>query len=186
MKFAAQLQLYDEAGRRKYLNSSERERLLIAADDLGPAESAFLYVLTFTGCRVSEALAMTSHHLDGQTDTITFRTLKRRRLIFRTVPVPPEVTELLLRLDRPGDLPFWTMHRSTAWRLVSRTMASASIEGPMACCKGLRHSFGMRAADRNVPQPVIQRWMGHASPATTAIYIDAIGVEERAFASRMW
>jgi len=28
--------------------------------------------------------------------------------------------------------------------------------------------------------------MGHASGATTAIYLDAVGWEEREFAGRMW
>jgi integrase/recombinase XerD len=56
----------------------------------------------------------------------------------------------------------------------------------MACPKGLRHGFGIRAADRSVPTNLIQRWMGHASPTTTAIYLDAVGLEERQFASRMW
>jgi len=184
--FAVKLELYDEAGRRKYLNAAERERFLIAADECSPAETALLYVLCYSGCRVSEALALTGYHLDRERDTLTLRTLKRRRTVFRTVPIPPEVTELLLRLHRPLDDRFWTMHRSTAWHLVRTTMEAAGVSGPMATCKGLRHAFGMRAADHNVPAPVIQRWMGHASAATTAIYIDAIGAEERAFAVRMW
>jgi integrase len=182
----ARIELYDEAGRRKYLNGAERERFLARADRCTPGECALLYVLTYTGCRISEALALTGQHLDRERDTITVRTLKRRRTVFRTIPVPPEVTELLLRLHRPPDDVFWTMHRATAWRLVHATMEAANISGPMACCKGLRHAFGMRAADRNVPPSLIQRWMGHASPATTAIYIDAVGIEERGFASRMW
>ncbi|NWM20150.1 site-specific integrase, partial [Escherichia coli] len=58
--------------------------------------------------------------------------------------------------------------------------------GPMACCKGLPHWFGIRAASKSVPPNLIQRWMGHASPDTTSIYLDAVGVEEREFAKRMW
>jgi integrase/recombinase XerD len=55
----------------------------------------------------------------------------------------------------------------------------------MACPKGLRRGFGMRAAGYSIPINLIQRWMGHASPVTTAIYLDAVGLEERNFASRM-
>jgi len=29
-------------------------------------------------------------------------------------------------------------------------------------------------------------WLGHAGLATTAIYVDAVGIEERALAARMW
>ena len=186
MERATRIELYDEAGRRKYLNAAERERFLIAAERSTPSECALLYVLAYTGCRISEALALTGHHLDAARDTLTFRTLKRRRTMFRTVPVPPEITAMLLALDRPRDRAFWSMHRTSAWRLVCHVMEAARIDGPMACCKGLRHAFGMRAADQNVPGPVIQRWMGHASLETTAIYIDAVGAEERAFAKRMW
>ncbi len=78
------------------------------------------------------------------------------------------------------------MHRTTAWRHISLAMASAGIVGPMACCKGLRHAFGIRAAEQNIPQNLVKKWMGHARLETTAIYMDAIGLEERGFASRMW
>jgi integrase len=50
----------------------------------------------------------------------------------------------------------------------------------------LRHGFGIRAAGKSVPPNLIQRWMGHASGSTTAIYLDAVDSEERAIAQRMW
>ena len=37
-----------------------------------------------------------------------------------------------------------------------------------------------------VPLNLVQRWLGHASMATTAIYLDALGEEEREIAARMW
>jgi integrase len=80
----------------------------------------------------------------------------------------------------------WRTHRPTAWRIVSGTMRRAGVTGPMACPQGLRHGFGIRAADRSVPPNLIQRWMGHASPTTDRNLLDAVGVEERQFASRMW
>ena len=52
--------------------------------------------------------------------------------------------------------------------------------------KGLRHGFGVNAFQSNVPPHLVQRWLGHASLKTTAIYGDVIGPEERAFAARMW
>ena len=65
-------------------------------------------------------------------------------------------------------------------------MVAAEIDGPMACGRGLRHGFGIKAASSKIPPNLIQRWMGHASPDTTAHYLDAVGVEEREFAERMW
>jgi site-specific recombinase XerD len=52
--------------------------------------------------------------------------------------------------------------------------------------KGLRHAFGVKAFQENVPPHLVQRWLGHASLRTTSIYADVMGPEERVFAARMW
>ncbi len=179
-------QVHDATGRRKYLTGDERTRFLRAADGLPPSMRAFCLVLADVGCRVSEALALTVHHVDAERRTLTIRTLKRRRTAFRVVPVPQATIDLLATLHPDTQGRFWRSHRVTAWRVVKATMQRAGIAGPMCCPKGLRHSFGIRAASSNVPTNLIQRWMGHASPTTTAIYLDAVGLEERLFASRMW
>jgi len=179
-------QIHDEAGCRKYLNSAERTRFLSAADRLPPQMRALCHVLAYSGCRISEALGLTIVHVDTERLTVTVKTLKRRRLIFRAVPVPQAMVDMLLNLPIDDAGRFWTLHRVTAWRLVKATMERAGIAGRMACPKGLRHGFGVRAAGHNVPPNLIQRWMGHASPTTTAIYLNVVGIEERQFASRMW
>lgn len=178
--------VHDDAGRRKYLSGGERARFLEAASCLSPAHQALCHLLAYAGCRISEAVALTRDHVDAERLTITLRTLKRRKLVFRVVPVPGAVIDQLLKLPVGGDGRFWPMHRVTAWRVVKTTMDLAGIVGPMACPKGLRHGFGICAASHSIPTNLIQRWMGHASPVTTAIYMDAVGVEERRFAGRMW
>jgi site-specific recombinase XerD len=50
----------------------------------------------------------------------------------------------------------------------------------------LRHGFGIHAVQSGVPLNLVQRWLGHARMETTAIYLDAMGSEEREIASRMW
>jgi integrase/recombinase XerD len=52
--------------------------------------------------------------------------------------------------------------------------------------KGLRHSFGVRALETDVPPHLVQRWLGHAFLRTTALYGQVIGREERKIAARMW
>jgi integrase len=179
-------QVHDATGRRKYPNGHERQRFFRTATAQDRDTQALAYLLAFTGCRISEALATQRHQLDALECKVMFQTLKRRRVIYRAVPVPEIVVTLLLALPVRDDGRFFGMHRSTAWRRIKRMMRQAEIDGPMACCRGLRHGFGIHAAGRNVPPNLIQRWMGHASPTTTAIYLDAVGVEERAFATRMW
>ena len=46
--------------------------------------------------------------------------------------------------------------------------------------------FGVAAVQASIPLNLVQRWMGHADLATTAIYAEAIGKEERDIAARMW
>lgn len=66
-------------------------------------------------------------------------------------------------------------------------MREAAIgRGPHATAKGLRHGFGMHAIRSGVPINLVQRWLGHARMETTAIYLQAMGREEREIAARMW
>lgn len=181
-----QWQVYDPVGRRKYANEHERGCLLEAADTACPSIRALIYLMVFTGCRISEALALTPDHLDYGAGTVTFRTLKRRRLAFRTIPIPQEVCGMIRALPSDAGKRLWPMHRTTAWRHIKALFAHTGVTGPMACCRGLRHGFGIRAATHNIPPNLIQRWMGHALASTTAIYLDAVGEEERHFAERMW
>jgi site-specific recombinase XerD len=80
----------------------------------------------------------------------------------------------------------WSFSRSTAWRYLKAVTAAAGITGTPAMPKGLRHGFGVNAFQSNVPPHLIQRWLGHASLRTTAIYGDVIGPEERRIAARRW
>ena len=180
--------LFDARGQRKYLCDSERRAFLAAANKADAPTRIFCHLLAYTGCRISEGLGVTPRHLDADGPRVIFRTLKRRKLIYRAVPIPTALfTDLLaLAKNRAPDAPLWAWCRQTAWRHIHEVMQAASINGPQATPRGLRHGFCMNAAMHNIPPNLIQRWAGHASPDTTAIYVDASGVEERAFAERMW
>lgn len=43
-----------------------------------------------------------------------------------------------------------------------------------------------RAIPIGVPLNLMQRWLGHASMTTTAVYLDTLGEEEREVVTRMW
>jgi integrase len=180
--------LFDGRGARKYVCASELRRFLAAADEAPFAERLLCLVLARTGCRISEALALTPARLDHETASVVFRTLKRRRQTFRAVPLPAELIADLAALARGKLLHerLWPFCRQTAWRHVKAVMAEAGIAGHHAMPKGLRHGFGVANAESNIPAHLTQRWMGHARLETTAIYQQAIGSEERAFAERLW
>ena len=182
------LTLFDSSGRRKYLNLAERLNFVRACQGEDDDIRLFCMVLAFTGCRISEALQLTPLQLDAGANCIVFRTLKRRALVFRAVPVPSKLMRELVAhtwtMERQDAI--WPWCRQTAWRHVKDLMAAARIDGPQATPKGLRHGFGIATAEKNVPASIIQRWLGHASGETTAIYLEAQGPEERRFAKRLW
>ena len=65
-------------------------------------------------------------------------------------------------------------------------MRTAGIIGPQATSRGLRHGFAVAAVQNDIPLNIVQKWLGHAYLSTTAIYANAVGEEERAFAKRIW
>jgi len=188
MRQAVDDQLLDGDGQRKYVCASEWRRFLEAAARMDLASRTFCYLLALTGCRISEALALTPRRLDPETGRVIFRTLKRRKCVYRAVPVPADLMRLLTLFARgkAGDTPLWTWSRQTGWRRVKHAMFAAGISGTQATAKGLRHGFCMAAAEEGVHPATTQRWAGHARLETTAIYTYAVGQEERAFAKRIW
>ncbi len=185
---SGQLGLFDRRGGRKYLSASEIPRFLDAASDADTGTQLLCRMLAFTGCRISEALAITPARLDAETNRIVFRTLKRRRTVYRDVPIPPELMDALRLYCRelPEGTALWPYSRQTAWRRIKAVMSAAGITGPHAMPKGLRHGFGVANAEENVPMATTQKWLGHAKLETTAIYQQAMGREEHALASRIW
>jgi integrase len=190
--------LYDAQGRRKYLTAAELEAFLQAAEEAEDrAVRTFCCTLAYTGCRISEALALTADRVDLKEGTLIFESLKkRRRGLYRAIPAPPALLRTLelvhdlrvvqKRRDGGKRLLLWTWARNTAWRHVGAVMRGAGISGPHATPKGLRHGFGVKAVTSGVPLHTLQQLLGHAHLSTTAIYADAQGPEQRQLVARMW
>lgn len=188
--------LYSPQGDRKYINQHERQRVLKLMEARLVRERAlFALLLTWTGGRVSEILAVRPSSFQLDRNIVALRTLKRRRPHVREIPISPE---LMRALDRQFDLRalqgnpetanerLWPWSRITAWRFVKGVMMEAGIVGRAACPRGLRHAFGVGTLQARVPLNLVQRWMGHARMTTTAIYADVSGDEEVDFAAMFW
>ncbi len=191
------LNLYDRDGHRKYLTAVEREAFLKAAEDAPREVRTCCGTLLYSGCGISEALALTADRVDMKDRRIIFESLKKRkRGVFRPVPVPPAFLDTLdlvhnvraaqKREGRGKGVFLWDWCRTTAWTRVCEVMKAAGISGPHATPKGLRHGFGVNATVNSVPLNKVQKWLGHADLKTTAIYADATGAEEDQIAGRMW
>lgn len=185
--------LYTQGGLRKYLNAAERLRFIAAAKTFPrPEIGALCLTIAYTGCRISEALALTPASVDAESGFIAVRSLKKRKagIVVREIPAPPHLLALLVAdsfcRERPTDR-LWNLSRSRAWQLIKEVLRLAGIApGIHATPKGLRHGFGLHAVRSGVPLNLVQRWLGHARLETTAIYLQAMGIEEREFAARMW
>ena len=192
----SKMRLYSPQNERLYLNSTERFAFQKAAERLAPEMMSFCLTLLHTGCRISEALEARAGSVDLGAGVMIIRTLKRRSdQVMREVPIPislmetlketqgiPSLNNAALLWERNGA----AVNRSTAYRWIKHAMTTAGIKGPQASPKGLRHAYGVHAIRSGVPLPMLQKWMGHASMETTAIYTNAIGADERYIAEWMW
>ena len=191
------MQLHTTDGARKYLTAGERGGFLQEAERADRQVRTLCMTLTYAGCRLSEALALTADRVDLAAGVLVFESLKKRRTgIYRVVPVPPALLETLNMVHGIRELQsqrgkgrgvrLWPWSRMTGWRAVHAVMEAAELDGPHASPKGLRHGFGVAAVSAGIPLNLVQRWLGHAQLSTTAIYAEAVGAEEKDIASRMW
>jgi site-specific recombinase XerD len=144
---------------------------------------------------VSEVLELRAHSFEVDECGVAIRTLKRRRLVVRQVPLPQALMGELERHfnlrerqrnpELAGDR-LWNFRRETAWRFIRSAMSEEGVVGAGGCPRGLRHGFAVGALQAGVPLNVVQRWLGHARMSTTSIYADVSGAEEREFAARFW
>jgi integrase/recombinase XerD len=88
--FKAMIDLYDAKGGRKYLNATERSRFELAAREEERQVRTFCLMLLYSGCRISEALALTVKSIDFPAKSVVLRTLKKRggKNVYRSAPFP--------------------------------------------------------------------------------------------------
>ena len=195
MPFDNKLTLVDSNG-RKYLTVAERQSFLQTARRAEyPEVQTFALMLAYTGCRISEALAVRVCDVDLYCSLVNIQSLKRRSEIWREVPIPREFARELelthqLRKQQAGARTrvarLWNFSRSTAYRKITGLMEVANVTGTQASPKGLRHGFGIAAVEAGVPLPTVAAVLGHSSITTTAIYTTAVGKEARDLLQRMW
>lgn len=190
--------LFDHRGNRKYLTADERQSFLAAADTASdPLVRSFCWALACTGARISEVRSLSARSIFVAEDLIVIECLKRRqRGIYRAVPVPHEVIDLLeethgisaLRADPSLDGErLWPWCRTTAWKRIKEVCLAAQVPAVVSKPKSFRHCFGVvGVAQKGIPLGTMKRWLGHSRLESTLVYTEAVGEEERALADRMW
>ena len=201
-----EMRLFSGEGERLYLTADERARFLVAAIEESRENRVLCSVMHFTGCRPSEALALTPASILLTEKNIVFRTSKKRKFDnqgrmklpqYRSIPVPDKVIDdidlvfdlrRLARTNQKQDNPLWTISRATTWRMVKGVMSIACIKGKKSTSKGLRHGFGiaMLSGEKALPLNILRDLMGHSDTKITEIYTTAIGAEKRNMVMSAW
>ena len=69
---------------------------MAAAREAPQEHRTLVLTLAYSGCRLSEALALRTSHVDVEGKRLIFESLKkRRRGVYRAVPMPAEVVEAI-------------------------------------------------------------------------------------------
>jgi integrase/recombinase XerD len=170
--------------------SREEVQAIINAPDAstwaGQRDRVLWATLYNTGARISEALGITVADvvLEG-TPSIHLRGKGRKE---RTVPIWPttatQIRRWMTRIDTsPGKSLFPTakggqLSRSAITERLKRATKTAattcdSLSGRRVSPHTVRHATAMHLLQSGVDITVIALWLGHESPATTHIYVEA-------------
>ena len=162
-------------GQAKVLTAAEMERLF-KEGFVSKRDRALFAICLFTGCRVSEALALKT--TDLKNGTITFRkSTTKGKLKTRVVDIPPALGAILAEYQSPtqGAL-FPGMHgrghltRYTADKLLRAACSRIEVEGVST------HSFRRTALTQmhnaGIPLRHVQEISGHEDLGTLQRYLE--------------
>lgn len=150
-----------------------------------------LGVLWTTGARISEVLALRAVDVDWKMGIISIQTLKRRKAMRRTLPLPSETLTELSTLGVLGDVRgherFFPFERAQAHALISRVLLAVGVPPESARPHAIRHGHALHLISSGVPLNLIQQQLGHSSIVTTSHYLTATGDDlKRAYQAVKW
>lgn len=167
-------------GQAKILSSSEIDRLFTWGFTQ-VRDRALFGICLYSGCRISEALALTPDDLVGGYLILRKQTTKGKKAT-RTIPINPQLQEILdpyLTAISPTRYLFPGHHNAKTLKPLTRAAADLILK--QACERvGLvgvsTHSFRRTAltnmSNAGIPLRVIQRISGHSSLATLQRYLE--------------
>lgn len=170
-------------GQAKILTKEELRRLF-REGFTSPRDRALFAICLFTGCRISEALALKT--TDIKAETITFRkSTTKGKLKTRTVDIDSFLYEFLSEyrprrslsgLLFPGRTPGQPLDRSTADKILKQACQSIGIEG--ASTHSFRRTALTQMSNGGVPLRIIQEISGHSDLGVLQRYLE-VSPEQR-------
>lgn len=149
-----------------------------------PRFQACLKLIYACGLRLGEACRLTPTDIDSARGVVVIRNAKGAT--DRQVPIPVATVSLLRE--------FWKTHRNQRWLFPAQSCGhrkgspsdrhiplgavqkafqlarKASSVHKAAHCHTLRHSYATHLLEAGINLRLIQDWLGHRSPSTTAVY----------------
>jgi len=161
-------------GRAKILTSAELNRLF-ERGLLTPRDQLLFAFAYYGACRISEALALTTHDLAGGTVTLRKSTTKGK-VATRILPIHPKLNRYLeiyspsSGLIFPGRNGDKTLTRASADLILKIACKRTRITG--ASTHSFRRTALTNMSNANVPIRVIQQISGHQSLTALQRYLD--------------
>jgi len=133
---------------------------------------ALISVLTFTGCRLGEALQITRSDIDKKNETVRIRQLKKKSEAYRVVPVPSTLFWSIIEryLNRLVNNKLFEITDRQARNIVykfSKRYLKKKIR-PHA----IRHSYAIQILKTTKNLEVVRRLLGHSDYKHLKHYLD--------------
>lgn len=196
----------DRAALPQYLTREQVQKLVeVCRAYHHGRDRLFVRVAFETGGRVSELIQIKRADVDLSNRQIRLRTLKRRTDLRRKIahaarwiPVShslcADLAAFFLAIQpRLGDLEFedyrlFPFTRQAAYKLIRAAAKRAGViarGGRDVSPHILRHSFAMNCLTQGVPITVVKELLGHASIASTMVYLKTDPAQAREFLSKV-
>lgn len=128
-------------------------------------------VLWNTGVRISEAIAISQKDIDFQNDTILIKWLKNRKYNYRTIPIHPQLRDILRFYVAPlkAEDKLFPISRVRGWQLCRKYLNGHPHQ--------LRHSFAVNWLRCGGDVILLHRMLGHKNVQATMEYLKIVPVD---------
>ena len=142
--------------------TNDEQSAYVQAIATEPMRPLWLFYL-LSGCRCQEALALRWADIDTEQKRVFIRGTKTETAE-RYIPLFPQLAELLVSLPKDGETVFPYTLRAVQWNF-NRIRKQHGFQFRI---HDLRHTFATRCLESGIAPNTVQKWLGHASIATTA------------------
>ncbi len=132
----------------------------------------------WSGCRRSEALALTWDDVDEQTSTLHIHGTKTDTSD-RVIPINAQLKRILDKLPKSAHGKLFDCTPDHASKAFKQLCPSHKLHD-------LRHTFATMCLEKGIARDVVQKWLGHSNITTTArIYTHVLDDFQRAEAKKL-